>query len=220
MDSTAAGESALERARSAGPVPEAASGPGRRAGGLLAPLKIGLVMALLGGAVAYLLLGGNGESPFVYSKRVDEVAVDPAQFVDRTLRVEGQLRTGSIQFRQDPCEWRFVLEQAGQSMPVEYSQCVVPDTFRDGMGISVVVEGRIRGDGSFVASQVIPRCPSRYEMDQRRQSGQTMPHAAPATGQPSAAGPPSSVRPSVGAPPAAAVPVIPSMPMAPAPRGD
>ena len=36
-----------------------------------------------------------------------------------------------------------------------------------------------QGDGSFVASQVIPRCPSKYEMEQRREAGEAMPHAMP-----------------------------------------
>ena len=51
--------------------------------------------------------------------------------------------------------------------------------FNSPMGISVVVEGRLAADGTFHASQVIPRCPSRYEMDQRAGRGETMPHALP-----------------------------------------
>ena len=64
-------------------------------------------------------------------------------------------------------------------MAVDFPQCVVPDTFREGMGITVVVEGRLAADGTFHASQVIPRCPSRYEMDERAGRGETMPHALP-----------------------------------------
>jgi cytochrome c-type biogenesis protein CcmE len=56
----------------------------------------------------------------------------------------------------------------------------VPDTFRDGMGISVVVQGKLGPSGeTFLANQVIPRCPSKYEMQQRKQNGETMPHATP-----------------------------------------
>jgi cytochrome c-type biogenesis protein CcmE len=47
------------------------------------------------------------------------------------------------------------------------------------MGISVVVQGRLGPDGVFHASEVIPRCPSRYEMDQRAGRGETMPHVLP-----------------------------------------
>jgi len=139
-------------------------------------LGIGVVFALLTGAVAFLLLGSGAGDPFVYSKMVNEVMRDPTAFADRELRVEGELKQGSIQFREDPCEWRFVLEKEGYSMPVTFSQCVVPDTFRDGMGISVVVQGRVQTDGSFTANQLIPRCPSKYDMDQHQKSKNPVPH--------------------------------------------
>ena len=65
-------------------------------------------------------------------------------------------------------------------MSVAYPQCVVPDTFRDGMGISVTVRGELQEDNSFLANEVVPRCPSKYEMQQRQENGETMPHAAEA----------------------------------------
>ena len=140
------------------------------------------VLVGLGAAVVAWGLTSS-ESPFVYSVMVTEVAANPASFEGRTLRMEGPLRDGSIQFRREPCEYRFVLAQdeggADRAMNVRFPQCVVPDTFRDGMGISVVVEGHVQPDGSFLASQVIPRCPSRYEMDQRQRSGEAAPHAMP-----------------------------------------
>lgn len=141
--------------------------------------KLGVLLALGGGVVAWALT--SEETPFVYSVMVDEVAAQPATYADRTLRVEGDLRDGSIQFREDPCEYRFTIQRNDQAMNVRFPQCVVPDTFRDGMGISVVVEGRLEDDGSFLATQVIPRCPSRYEMDQRQQNGEAAPHQMPAS---------------------------------------
>lgn len=140
-------------------------------------LRVALVLTLLGGAVAFLLLGGSASEAFVYSKLVNQVMDDPAAFKGRELRVEGQLKPGSIQFREEPCEWRFVIEKSGKEMPVRFPQCVVPDTFRDGMGISVTVQGKLTPDGaSFLANQVVPRCPSKYEMQQRKKNGEVMPH--------------------------------------------
>ncbi len=139
--------------------------------------RVAVVLTLLGGAVALILFGGSASEAFVYSKLVDQVMEDPAQFKGRELRVEGELKPGSIQFREDPCEWRFVIEKAGKEMPVRFPQCVVPDTFRDGMGISVTVQGKLEAEGaSFLANQVVPRCPSKYEMEQRQKNGETMPH--------------------------------------------
>jgi cytochrome c-type biogenesis protein CcmE len=141
--------------------------------------KLGVLLGLGAGVVTWALT--SEETPFVYSMMVDEVAAQPAAYADRTLRVEGDLRDGSIQFREDPCEYRFTIQRNEQAMNVRFPQCVVPDTFRDGMGISVVVEGRLQDDGSFLATQVIPRCPSRYEMNQRQQNGEAMPHSMPAS---------------------------------------
>jgi cytochrome c-type biogenesis protein CcmE len=146
--------------------------------GLSPMFKIGVVLILLGAAVAALIFGGSASDAFVYSKFVHEVMANPGEFQGRELRVEGELKTGSIQFREDPCEWRFVLEKSGEQMPVRFPQCVVPDTFRDGMGIAVTVQGKLAGDGEgFVANQVVPRCPSKYEMEQRQKNGEQMPHS-------------------------------------------
>lgn len=144
-------------------------------------LLIGGVFLLLGAGVVFLLAGtGGGSSPFVYSKLVDEVMSSPDEFFGRELRVEGQLRRGSVVFVDEPsCEHTFVLERGGHQMPVRFPRCVVPDTFRDDMPMDVVVQGQLQTNGTFLADQVIPRCPSKYEMQQRQQDGEEMPHAAP-----------------------------------------
>jgi cytochrome c-type biogenesis protein CcmE len=161
-----------------------ATHPGRPAPTRLSgAVKVGLVFVALVGVATWLLTGSD--NPFVYSKLVDEVMREPAIFEGRPLRVEGELRQGSIQFREDPCEWRFVLQKQGKEMPVRFPQCVVPDTFRDGTGIQVTVQGELGGDGVFLANQVIPRCPSKYEMQQRLEAGEKMPYDpnAPLPGQ-------------------------------------
>ncbi len=135
------------------------------------------VAAILAVAVGWLLFGSGATSAFVYSKLVDEVMQSPQSYTDRELRVEGKLQEGSVAFREEPCEWRFTLEKSSHRMPVRFPQCIVPDTFRDGMGIDVTVQGKLGADGMFVADQVVPRCPSKYEMQQRKQQGEEMPHA-------------------------------------------
>ena len=164
---------------------EAADTDDRDGPGISPLVKIGIVFAMLGGALALLWFSTTAEDAFVYSKLVDEVMGDPGSFQDRPVRVEGDLKQGSIQFREQPCEWRFTLASKGQEMPVRFSQCVVPDTFKDGMGLKVTVQGRLSESGGyFAADQVIPRCPSKYEMQQAQQRGEKMPHAAPPPGMP------------------------------------
>lgn len=159
------------------PTPGPAIEPERT--GMSAGLKIGLVVTLLGGIVALLLFQSSASDAFVYSKMVDEVMTKPQDFAGRELRVEGLLKSGSIKFREDPCEYRFTIEKGAHEMAVQFPQCVVPDTFRDNMGISVTVQGKLDGKGGFLANQVVPRCPSKYEMQQKKKAGEVMPHVDP-----------------------------------------
>lgn len=145
--------------------------------GLHPLVKVGIVFAMLGGALALLVFGSDAGDAFVYSKLVHEVMAEPATFEGREIRVEGDLKPGSIQFQEHPCEYRFVITKHDREMPVRFPQCIVPDTFKDGMGIQVTVQGKLGAEGGFLADQVIPRCPSKYEMKQRMDNGGKMPHA-------------------------------------------
>ncbi len=150
-------------------------------GGLPAWFKIGAVFTLLGGGVAFLLWGTEASDAFVYSKLVDEVMSAPDEYRDREIRVEGQLQRGSVHFVSAPeCEHTFVLTRGGFDMPVRFPRCVVPDTFRDDMPMDVVVQGQLQANDEFLASEVIPRCPSKYEMRERQENGEEMPHEMPA----------------------------------------
>ncbi len=165
----------LDAAKAAPPDASRAAPDSARRGAAIAKLVV--VLALLTTGLVVLL---GSDSIFVYSIDVAAVMGDPGAHRDRTLRVEGALQPGSIQFREEPCEWRFALEEDHQVMPVRFAECSVPDTFRDGMGITVVVQGQLHSDGHFEASEVIPRCPSKYEMQERLEDGEAMPHPMPA----------------------------------------
>lgn len=164
---------------------EVTDSPDEGEGGLRPLLKVGLVVGVLGGALGLLMFGTTATDAFVYSKLVHEVVTDPGEFAGRELRVEGDLKKGSVFFREDPCEWRFVLTKEDQEMPVRFSQCIVPDTFKDFMGIQVTVQGKLAQDGSFLANQVIPRCPSKYDMKQKQANGEVAPHEMPGAPPPS-----------------------------------
>ena len=144
-------------------------------------LVVGLVMAA--SALAGFILTGLGEGA-IYSKPVDELLANPGKFAGRPVRAEGNLVHGSIERRETPCEWRFAIERKGVQMPVRYAQCIVPDTFRDvaGTDVGVTVEGQLSADGQFQATTVLAKCPSKYEMQERKGKGEAMPHGASAPG--------------------------------------
>ena len=147
--------------------------------GIAPVVKIGIVFVVLGAALSLLMFGSEASDALVYSKLVNEVLVKPEDFKNRELRVEGDLKQGSIQFREQPCEYRFVIGKEGKEMPVRFPQCIVPDTFKDGLGVQVSVQGRLTNEGYFLANKVIAKCPSKYEMQERQKAGEKMPHAMP-----------------------------------------
>jgi cytochrome c-type biogenesis protein CcmE len=139
-------------------------------------LLVPLVMAAA--AIVALVLGGMQDKG-VYSKTVDQLMAQKAQFLGKPVRAEGNLVHGTLVKKDSPCEYRFRIEKNGVEVPVRYAGCVVPDTFRDvpGMDVGVTVEGQLHADNSLEASQVLAKCPSKYEMKQKAANGEKAPHA-------------------------------------------
>ena len=114
----------------------------------------------------------------IYSKPVDQLLAQKAKFAGRPVRAEGNLIHGSLMKREQPCEYRFSIAKNGAELPVRFAQCVVPDTFRDvpDLDVGVTVEGELQSDDTFEATSVLAKCPSKYEMKQRKDHGEQMPH--------------------------------------------
>ncbi len=129
------------------------------------PLLVVLALALL---VLGVVLFGVKDA-VVYSKEVDQLLVERERLRGRPVRVLGTLVNGSLRRRDQPCEFRFELERKGQRLMVRYPQCVIPDTMRDvpGAMIEVTVEGTLLSDNTFLGRQIIAKCPSKYEDEQR-----------------------------------------------------
>ena len=137
-------------------------------------LLLGLVF--MGAAILFVVFSGFKQAA-VYSKGVDELLRDKGRFESRTVRVLGTLVAGTLVRRSDPCEYRFKMQKNDAVMTVLYPQCVVPDTFRDvpGVNVEVTAEGQISAEGTFHASQIMAKCPSKYEMRGKSGQGQAMP---------------------------------------------
>jgi cytochrome c-type biogenesis protein CcmE len=118
------------------------------------------------------------EDAAVYSKSVDQLVAEQDKLVDRNVRVTGTLVRGSLTKRDEPCEYRFKIQKNTKELPVRFAQCIVPDTFRDvpGMDVEVTAEGKLQGEGHFEATQIMAKCPSKYEMQQKAAKGEKAPH--------------------------------------------
>lgn len=124
--------------------------------------SLGFLVALLAvaGAIVALFLVGVDEAA-VYAVPVDRVLGDET-LKGRVLRVEGDLVQGTLAKRDEPCEYRFTMKGQTTELPVRYTKCVIPDTFRDQPGVQVTVEGKWAGD-HFDASLVMAKCTSKYD---------------------------------------------------------
>jgi cytochrome c-type biogenesis protein CcmE len=152
---------------------------------------VAIAVALTMGAAAIVAMVFTGmQDKALYSKPVDELLAQRAKFLGRPVRAEGNLVHGTLVKRDQPCEYRFSIAKNGTELPVRFAQCVVPDTFRDvpEMDVGVTVEGELQANDSFEASNVLAKCPSKYDMQQRKDRGEHMPHG-PLTGDEPRVGP-------------------------------
>jgi len=139
---------------------------------------------------------------------------DPTQVVagqvpaGERFRLGGMVTQGSLQRAPGSLEVRFVVTDFNHDVPVRYSG-VLPDLFREGAG--VVAHGRLSGDGTFVADEVLAKHDEKYMPPEvarslKRRHGDSRAEAVPATaGQgEGTAGPPPGAPTNAAAPPSAA----------------
>jgi cytochrome c-type biogenesis protein CcmE len=138
----------------AGPDPKAAAKPKRNLGLLLS------LGAMAGGIVVLAFISGEGAT---YAKSVDQLVADRGRMAGRAVRVQGDLVRGSLSYQEQTCEYRFRMTQNGVELPVHYTTCAAPDTFRDTPegNVEVTAEGKLSSDGGFEAEHVMAKCPSK-----------------------------------------------------------
>lgn len=138
-------------------------------------IAVGVILV----AVIYVLITGMRDT-MVYYYTVSEVAAQQDELTGEPLRVAGHVVPGSIESETSGLMHRFVIHEGGKTMPVVYRD-IVPDTFQD--NAEAVVEGRLDEDGTFQATFLMAKCPSKYEAEtdysKYRQEGVV----APAQGQ-------------------------------------
>jgi cytochrome c-type biogenesis protein CcmE len=139
-----------------------------------------VVMALVAAAaaIAGLVLTGMKDKA-IYSRPVDELVLERSRFVGRAVRVEGDLVHGTLAMREAPCEYRFSMRTKDVTIPVHLPSCIVPDSFRDraDIDLGLTVEGALLADNTFEATNVLTKCPTKYDMKERAARGEKMPHA-------------------------------------------
>ena len=140
----------------------------------------GLLAALLVAAAGILtLVLTSVDGAAIYSVSTAQLLDEVEKYDGKNVRVEGELVQGTLRHRAEPCEYRFFMQTDGKKLEVRFPNCVIPDTLKDvpEIPVKVVAEGSLSAQGFFLATQLLAKCPSKYEMEERAKKGETAPHA-------------------------------------------
>ncbi|MEH0168058.1 cytochrome c maturation protein CcmE [Paucibacter sp. JuS9] len=112
------------------------------------------VLALLGLAAALVMNAFRSNLVFFYSPSQVQAGEAPQ---GRLFRIGGLVEAGSV--KRDGVVVRFRVTDTTHAMAVDY-QGILPDLFKEGKG--VVAQGRLQGDGRFVAQEVLAKHDENY----------------------------------------------------------
>ena len=117
---------------------------------------------IVGAIIVLIAIGFLGYQGFVYSATyyytVSEFAEQQSSFADKNVRVAGNVTDGTI-VRQGT-NLKFTMSDGPNDLKVVYKG-VIPDTFK--AGIQAVVLGKLNSEGIFEATELLAKCPSKYE---------------------------------------------------------
>jgi cytochrome c-type biogenesis protein CcmE len=133
------------------------------------PFSRKIVIAVFFILVGFAILFGVGlKGSLVYYLTVSEF-MDSGRRDDLGdhFRVNGNVVAGSIVKTHGAPGARFLMSDGKRQLSVVYAK-ETPDTFVDGS--EVVVEGSLGADGTFVATTLLAKCPSKYEAQNRSPS--------------------------------------------------
>ncbi len=118
-------------------------------------------IVVLGIAAIFASIGSRGGT--AYYKSVEDIAKDKS-LVGERVKVGGAVVPGSWDRKSNPMTFEIRDEKdtygTGPIIRVVYSEGV-PTTFGD--GVTAILTGEIKPDGTLLAGEMITKCPSKYE---------------------------------------------------------
>jgi len=129
-------------------------------------LKFVVAGGVIALAVLYLVtMGLRGTTEYFLT--VSELQAQGAAAQNQVLRVSGTLIPGSLQRQDDGLSVQFLIADPAATTPlmVTYRGGQVPDTMADttASDVEIVAEGKLNAAGTFTATDVLAKCPSRLE---------------------------------------------------------
>jgi cytochrome c-type biogenesis protein CcmE len=135
--------------------PASPASPGRH-------LKLFVAGGAIALGIAYLIVTALQTSTVYYITVGELMARGPAAG-SQQVRVAGDVVPGSVEKIDAGLALRFQVHDGSGQMPVYYKGGPVPDIF--GEQVQVVVEGKVGPDGTFQASTLLAKCPSKFETE-------------------------------------------------------
>ncbi len=124
-------------------------------------LKFFVAGGVIALAVAYLVLMGL-QGTTVYFLTVSELQAKGPAAQNQLYRVSGMLVPGTLSRESSGLGIHFqIADEASSPLAVVYRGGQVPDIMGD--NIEIVAEGKLDSQGTFTASTVLAKCPSRLE---------------------------------------------------------
>jgi cytochrome c-type biogenesis protein CcmE len=123
---------------------------------------------LIGGLIILVALGALGFVAFrgaaTYYYTVGEILSKANTLSGQTVRVAGPVVVDSLELSKTPVNSaKFVIHDRDNTqllLSITY-QGTLPDAFKE--GTDAVAEGKLNSSGVFEATQIIVKCPSKYE---------------------------------------------------------
>lgn len=121
---------------------------------------IGVIILVLAVGYVFYLSFGTAVSYYV---TVSEFFAKGTDLYNTNVRVAGKIADSPIEWDAKDLELRFTIVEGSDTMTVIY-QGTKPSGFKTGSNI--LIEGKYHSDGIFRASQLIMKCPSKYELEE------------------------------------------------------
>ncbi|HEX2864033.1 MAG TPA: cytochrome c maturation protein CcmE [Deinococcales bacterium] len=138
--------------------PPAAVPAGARARRRPLPWKYLLGLAVILGAIVYIVTSGLSQN-LVFFLTPSEYLKDQAKYAGRVVRLGGIVQNGSVKWDKTNVTLAFRISDGLDSVPVVYKGAV-PDLFREGSGVTV--EGKFNG-GTFAGSTLLIKHSEEYK---------------------------------------------------------
>ena len=124
-----------------------------------------VALLLFVGGIGWLTWSGLSENS-VYFMNVSEALAAPAEQL-KAARLFGTVAESNLDRSADGRQINFFLEDqfTPETTLRVHFEGAIPDTFK--AGAEVIVEGGISADGSFRATTLMTKCPSKYEKQNR-----------------------------------------------------